>query len=240
MDGLEVCKAIQQKPETSLLPIFMLTAKSEESDTVPSSMRTSKHDVGNTSPAVRYLGLLTKPRFSDHHIAAIGRILQRFYLIVTIRCHASCITASKRSMRMALTTQPKSRSRQPKGGQPLLRAWSPEVKRARLRDELTRQRALLLADWDLSFTALTEPAHCSDPTDQVSNDLDQSLSFQVRKRVITKLKRIERALNLLRTKHYGTCRRCRKAIPDERLAVQPDARFCVPCLALMESRASRN
>lgn len=146
---------------------------------------------------------------------------------------------------MALTTQPhqhqpKSRSRQPKNGPPLMQVWSPEVKRTRLREELTRQRALLLADWDLSFIPLAEPAHCSDPSDQASNDFDQSLTFQVRTRVIKKLKRIERALLLLQTKHYGYCRRCRKAIPDARLAVQPDARFCVPCLALMESRASRN
>lgn len=34
MDGLEVCKSIRQKPETSLLPILMLTAKNEESDTI--------------------------------------------------------------------------------------------------------------------------------------------------------------------------------------------------------------
>lgn len=141
---------------------------------------------------------------------------------------------------MALTTQPKSQSRRPKDGRPLLRAWSPEAKRTRLREELTRQRALLLADWNLSFIPLAEPAHCSDPADQASNDLDQSLSLQVRKRMIKKLKRIERALLLLRTKYYGYCRRCRKAIPEERLAVQPDARFCVPCLALIESRASRN
>ena len=141
---------------------------------------------------------------------------------------------------MALTAQPKSRSRQPQHSQPLIQAWSPEVKRSRLREELTRQRALLLADWDLSCIPRAEPTHCSDPADQASNEFNQSLTFQVRKRVITKLKRIERALLLLRTKHYGYCRRCRKAIPDARLAVQPDARFCVPCLALIESRASRN
>jgi RNA polymerase-binding protein DksA len=141
---------------------------------------------------------------------------------------------------MALTTQPKSRAHQLKADPPSVRAWSPEVRRTRLREELTRQRTLLLADWDLSFNPLTEPVHFSDPADQASNDLDQSLSFQVRRRVITKLKRIERALLLLRTKHYGICRRCHKAIPDARLAVQPDARFCVPCLALMENRASRN
>ena len=34
MDGLEVCKSIRQKPDTALLPILMLTAKNEESDTI--------------------------------------------------------------------------------------------------------------------------------------------------------------------------------------------------------------
>ena len=34
IDGLEVCKTLRQKPETALLPIIMLTAKNDESDTV--------------------------------------------------------------------------------------------------------------------------------------------------------------------------------------------------------------
>ena len=34
IDGLEVCKKLRVSPETSRLPIIMLTAKSEESDTV--------------------------------------------------------------------------------------------------------------------------------------------------------------------------------------------------------------
>ena len=34
MNGLEVCKTLRHKPETALLPIIMLTAKNEESDTV--------------------------------------------------------------------------------------------------------------------------------------------------------------------------------------------------------------
>ncbi len=34
LDGLEVCKRIRTAPETALLPIIMLTAKAEESDTV--------------------------------------------------------------------------------------------------------------------------------------------------------------------------------------------------------------
>lgn len=113
-------------------------------------------------------------------------------------------------------------------------------KRTRLRAELTRQRVSLLTDWNLSLGVLDEREPCADQADQVTNDLAQDLARRVKIRVITKLKRIERALLLLRTKHYGYCRRCRKAIPYERLAVQPDARYCVPCLALMETRASRN
>lgn len=34
MDGLEVCKVLRHKAETARLPIIMLTAKKEESDTV--------------------------------------------------------------------------------------------------------------------------------------------------------------------------------------------------------------
>jgi DNA-binding response OmpR family regulator len=34
MDGLEVCKRLRAKTETAMLPIIMLTAKAEESDTV--------------------------------------------------------------------------------------------------------------------------------------------------------------------------------------------------------------
>lgn len=34
MDGLEVCKRLRSAPETAMVPIIMLTAKAEESDTV--------------------------------------------------------------------------------------------------------------------------------------------------------------------------------------------------------------
>ena len=34
MDGLEVCKRLRSIPDTAMLPILMLTAKAEESDTI--------------------------------------------------------------------------------------------------------------------------------------------------------------------------------------------------------------
>ena len=116
----------------------------------------------------------------------------------------------------------------------------PIAARVRLRAELTRQRAVLLTEWELSLRVPEEHVPFADQTDQASNDFSQDLACRVKMRAIAKLKRIERALQLLRTKHYGCCRRCRRMIPYERLEVQPDARFCVPCLALVESRVYRN
>src|SRR5215217_1350549 len=34
MDGLEICKRLRSKRETAMLPVIMLTAKAEESDTI--------------------------------------------------------------------------------------------------------------------------------------------------------------------------------------------------------------
>ena len=61
--------------------------------------------------------------------------------------------------------------------------------------------------------------------------------MQVRTRTFEKLRRIERALQLMRTSSYGRCRRCHKDIPYERLTVQPDALFCVPCLTVVRARS---
>jgi RNA polymerase-binding protein DksA len=110
------------------------------------------------------------------------------------------------------------------------------IKRLRLREELSRQRTSLLIKWNFSLVPPSERACYADPTDQASNDFEQDLAIQVRTRMIARLKRIERALQLTQTKNYGCCRRCRKAIPYARLTVQPDALFCVSCLARMEGK----
>ena len=109
------------------------------------------------------------------------------------------------------------------------------TKRVRLREKLSRQRAALLTDWNFSLASPADRALYADPGDQASSDLEQDLAIQVRTRLIAWLKRIEDALVLMQTKHYGWCRRCRKAIPYPRLVVQPDTRFCVSCPKFMES-----
>jgi RNA polymerase-binding transcription factor DksA len=106
--------------------------------------------------------------------------------------------------------------------------------------ELTRQRALLLLSSNASLTADGGPEVCSDLADQASTDLEQDLAMQVKARTIAKLRAIDRALRLMLTSDYGRCRRCHDDIPYERLKVQADTLFCVPCLTVVEQEAATN
>lgn len=106
--------------------------------------------------------------------------------------------------------------------------------------ELSLQRARLLVSLSASLTATGDPDVCSDLGDQASAEFELDLAMQVRTRTFDKLRRIERARQLMRTSGYGQCRRCHEDIPHQRLKVQPDALFCVPCLTVAEQAAARN
>lgn len=67
IDGLEVCKKLRISPQTAMLPIIMLTAKSEESDTV----------VGLELGADDYIGKPFSPRALVARIKALFRRLER-------------------------------------------------------------------------------------------------------------------------------------------------------------------
>src|SRR5262249_31590600 len=67
IDGLEVCKKLRVTPQTAMLPIIMLTAKSEESDTV----------VGLELGADDYVGKPFSPRALVARIKALFRRLER-------------------------------------------------------------------------------------------------------------------------------------------------------------------
>ena len=67
IDGLEVCKKLRMAPETAKVPIIMLTAKSEESDTV----------VGLELGADDYVGKPFSPRALVARIKALFRRLER-------------------------------------------------------------------------------------------------------------------------------------------------------------------
>lgn len=141
---------------------------------------------------------------------------------------------------MAQTISP--RHRQPGRSTEAARraAPPPNVRRADLWLELVRQRAVLLASANLSLAAESAAELYADPADQASTDLEHDVAMQMKVRTFERLRHIEHALQLMRTKDYGQCRHCHLDIPYERLKVQPDAQFCVPCLTTVEQKAIHN
>lgn len=67
VNGLEVCKTLRNKPETALLPIIMLTAKNEESDTI----------VGLELGADDYVGKPFSPKALIARVKALFRRLEQ-------------------------------------------------------------------------------------------------------------------------------------------------------------------
>ncbi|MEQ1794212.1 MAG: TraR/DksA C4-type zinc finger protein [Nitrospira sp.] len=119
-------------------------------------------------------------------------------------------------------------------------ASPPNIQRADLWQELVRQRAVLLASTNLSLAAESAAELYADPADQASTDLEHDVAMQVKVRTFERLRHIEHALLLMRTQDYGQCRHCHQDIPYERLKVQPDAQFCVPCLTTVEQKIAHN
>ncbi|MCB0076848.1 MAG: TraR/DksA C4-type zinc finger protein [Anaerolineales bacterium] len=53
------------------------------------------------------------------------------------------------------------------------------------------------------------------------------------------LEEIEVALERVDDKEYGICQNCGKPIDPERLAIVPEAQYCVPCKSKLERRYRR-
>ena len=82
IDGLEICKRLRSLPETAMLPIIMLTAKAEESDTI----------VGLELGADDYVTKPFSPKALVARVKAMLRRLDRTAVSGTSRCHYGPLT----------------------------------------------------------------------------------------------------------------------------------------------------
>ena len=58
---------------------------------------------------------------------------------------------------------------------------------------------------------------------------DQAVALHCRGQELKKLKKVESALERIRTAEFGICQRCEDPIPRRRLLAIPWADHCVPC-----------
>ena len=99
--------------------------------------------------------------------------------------------------------------------------------RTRLTGELERLREALKTEVDVD-------ADEGDP-DLIEREKNVALVSQLER----KKEDVEAALRLIEKGKYGTCERCGKEIPTERLDVRPDATLCVHCQAEVEKLIKR-
>ena len=99
--------------------------------------------------------------------------------------------------------------------------------RIRLTGELERLREALKTEVDVD-------ADEGDP-DLIEREKNVALVSQLER----KKEDVEAALRLIEKGKYGTCERCGKEIPTERLDVRPDATLCVHCQAEVEKLIKR-
>lgn len=87
----------------------------------------------------------------------------------------------------------------------------------------------LSGDWDARF-----PKHdggvgssaLEDATDEVE---EYATRLPIEYGLETRLRDVNLALDKIAKKQYGKCEKCKKAIPQERLRVSPEARKCMKC-----------
>jgi DnaK suppressor protein len=109
-----------------------------------------------------------------------------------------------------------------------------------LQNELNRLRAVLTEETTSSHLISSEAELFPDPVDRAAAEHEIGVALSVKMFAIEKLRRIEQALMSLHAHSYGTCSRCGHDIPYARLKVQPDSRYCVPCLTIVEQEGFRN
>ncbi|SBT41729.1 TraR/DksA family transcriptional regulator [Micromonospora auratinigra] len=98
-----------------------------------------------------------------------------------------------------------------------------DIRAERDQQRLAQLRASLSTEFEAQSARLTElTADTGDPGEAHTRAALIAATRQ-------SLGQLGDALRRIAEGRYGSCERCATAIPPERLAVLPHARFCVPC-----------
>jgi len=103
-----------------------------------------------------------------------------------------------------------------------------------IRRDLERQRVAILSEVGEVLTKRSDPEAFPDVSDQASAEVDQNFSMRIREREQRLLKKIDEALERMKTDTYGICERCSGDIPYKRLKARPVTTLCIDCKTLQE------
>ena len=93
---------------------------------------------------------------------------------------------------------------------------------------------LLMSNED--FKEIVEAMDPKDLADVASDDTDRKMIEAIGSQELKRLKLIDSALTRIQQGKYGSCIKCNKKIPHERLEAIPYALMCVECKSAEEKR----
>ncbi|TFG82600.1 MAG: TraR/DksA family transcriptional regulator [Spirochaetales bacterium] len=93
-----------------------------------------------------------------------------------------------------------------------------------------------LAAANEDFKAIVEEMDPKDFADVASDDVDRKMLEALGTQDIKRLRSIEAAIVRIQQGRYGTCVKCSKRIPHERLEALPYAVMCIDCQKSEERR----
>ena len=103
---------------------------------------------------------------------------------------------------------------------------------------LSQKREILdtLVSTNADFRAIVEEMDPKDFADVASDDIDRKMIEALSSQDIKRLRAIDAALGRINQGKYGSCMKCNKKIPPERLQAIPYAVLCVDCQKSEERR----
>jgi len=87
----------------------------------------------------------------------------------------------------------------------------------------------LKGDWDTRFPYWNGESGGSRLEKAADEVEEYSTLLPIEYSLETRLKDIDLALEKIKKGKYGKCEKCKKEIPEERLKIYPEARFCLKC-----------
>ena len=117
---------------------------------------------------------------------------------------------------------------------PRKKSSSSKAKYPDIRRDLERQRAAILEEVGEVLTARPGLESFPDVSDQASAEVEQNFSMRIREREQKLLKKIDEALDRIKTNTYGICERCEGDIPYKRLKARPVTTLCIECKTIQE------
>ncbi len=96
---------------------------------------------------------------------------------------------------------------------------------------VSQKREILetLVSTNADFRAIVEEMDPKDFADVASDDIDRKMIEALGTQDIKRLRAIDAALSRINQGRYGTCMKCNKKIPAERLQAIPYAVLCIDC-----------